>query len=45
MLASDGWVVVFSNDAHEPGDPELRVWGEHAMAGTPEAQVIPQLEP
>jgi nicotinamidase-related amidase len=41
----EGWVVVFSNDAHEPGDPELRVWGEHAMAGTPEAQVIPQLEP
>lgn len=42
---ADGWVVVFSNDAHEPGDPELRVWGEHAMAGTPEAQVIPELEP
>jgi nicotinamidase-related amidase len=40
-----GWVVVFSNDAHEPGDPELRVWGEHAMAGTPEADVIPQLAP
>jgi nicotinamidase-related amidase len=42
---SQGWVVVYSNDAHEPGDPELRVWGEHAMAGTPEADVIPQLEP
>jgi nicotinamidase-related amidase len=41
----DGWVVVFSNDAHQPDDPELRVWGEHAMAGTPEADVIPQLEP
>jgi len=41
----DGWVVVYSNDAHEPGDPELRVWGEHAMAGTPEAEVIPQLAP
>jgi nicotinamidase-related amidase len=40
-----GWVVVYSNDAHEPGDPELRVWGEHAMVGTPEADVIPQLEP
>ena len=39
----DGWVVVFSNDAHEPGDPELRVWGAHAMAGTPGAGVIPQL--
>jgi len=42
---SEGWVVVFSNDAHEPNDPELRVWGEHAMAGSPEATVIPQLEP
>jgi nicotinamidase-related amidase len=40
-----GWVVVFSNDAHHADDPELRVWGEHAMAGTPEAQVIPELEP
>jgi nicotinamidase-related amidase len=39
------WVVVFSNDAHQPGDPELSVWGEHAMAGTPEAEVIPQLAP
>jgi nicotinamidase-related amidase len=41
----EGWVVVFSNDAHQPDDPELRVWGEHSMAGTPEAEVIPQLAP
>ena len=41
----EGWVVVFSNDAHHPDDPELRVWGEHAMAGTPEADVIPELAP
>ena len=41
----EGWVVVFANDAHEPGDPELRVWGEHAMAGTPGARVIAELEP
>jgi nicotinamidase-related amidase len=39
------WVVVFSNDAHEPSDPELRVWGEHALAGSPGAQVIGELEP
>jgi nicotinamidase-related amidase len=39
------WVVVFSNDAHDPSDPELRVWGEHAMAGSPGARVIPELEP
>jgi nicotinamidase-related amidase len=41
----DGWVVVFSNDAHRPDDPELRIWGPHAMEGTPEADVIPQLAP
>jgi nicotinamidase-related amidase len=42
---NDDWVVVFSNDAHEPGDPELRVWGDHALAGTPGAQVVPELAP
>ena len=41
----DGWVVVFSNDAHQPGDPELKVWGEHAMAGDPGAEVIEELTP
>jgi nicotinamidase-related amidase len=41
----EGWVVVFSNDAHHPDDPELKVWGEHAMAGTPGARVIAELEP
>lgn len=41
----EGWVVAFSNDAHHPDDPELRVWGEHAMAGTPGARVIAELEP
>jgi nicotinamidase-related amidase len=41
----NGWVVVFSNDAHKPSDPELKVWGEHAMEGTPGAQVIEELAP
>jgi nicotinamidase-related amidase len=41
----EGWVVVFSNDAHQPGDPELKVWGEHAMAGSAGAQVISELQP
>jgi nicotinamidase-related amidase len=39
------WVRVFANDAHEPGDPELAIWGEHAMAGTPAAQVVSELAP
>jgi nicotinamidase-related amidase len=41
----NGWVVVFSNDAHRPGDPELKIWGEHAMAGDPGAEVIDALRP
>jgi nicotinamidase-related amidase len=40
-----GWVVVFSNDAHHEDDPELAVWGPHAMAGSPGARVIEALEP
>jgi nicotinamidase-related amidase len=38
--------VVFSNDAHYPQDVEVtRKWGNHAIKGTPGAQVIPELEP
>lgn len=40
-----GWLVVYSNDAHLPGDPEEKVWGAHAMAGTPGAEVIGELSP
>ena len=39
------WVVIYSNDAHLPGDPEEKVWGPHALAGTPGAQVIRELKP
>ena len=37
------WLVAYVNDAHLPGDVELQVWGDHAMAGTPGAKVIPEL--
>jgi nicotinamidase-related amidase len=40
-----GWLVVYGNDAHLPGDPEEKVWGAHALAGTPGADVIPELAP
>lgn len=40
-----GWLVVYGNDAHLPGDPEERVWGRHALAGTPGADVVPELAP
>lgn len=37
------WLIAYANDAHLPQDFELKVWGEHAMAGTPGAEIIPEL--
>jgi nicotinamidase-related amidase len=39
------WIVVYGNDAHRPGDAELSLFGEHAMAGTPGAAVVEPLAP
>ena len=40
-----GVPVIFCNDAHRKGiDRELKLWGDHAIAGTPGAEVIPELK-
>ena len=40
-----GMPVIFCNDAHLKGiDHELKLWGDHAIAGTEGAEVIPELE-
>lgn len=40
-----GVPVIFCNDAHLKGiDRELKLWGDHAIAGTPGAEVIPELK-
>jgi len=40
-----GVPVVFCNDAHLPGiDRELKLWGDHAIADTKGAEVIPELK-
>lgn len=37
--------VIFCNDAHlKDIDHELKLWGDHAIAGTKGAEVIPELE-
>ena len=41
----DDWVVIYANDAHKPGDVEFEVFGEHALAGSPGAEVVPALTP
>jgi nicotinamidase-related amidase len=41
-----GVPVIYSNDCHHRGiDRELNLWGDHAIAGTKGAEVIPELEP
>ena len=40
-----GLPVIFCNDAHRPKiDRELALWGDHAIIGTPGAEVIPELK-
>jgi len=40
----NGVPVIFCNDAHLKGiDHELKLWGDHAIAGTKGAEVIPEL--
>lgn len=34
--------IISSACAHRPGDPELQVFGEHCMAGTPGQQKVPE---
>lgn len=40
-----GRPVVYVGDAHLPHDPEIAIWGEHAMKGTPEAETVADLRP
>lgn len=42
---ASGVPVAYIGDAHLPSDPEMAVWGPHAMKGTKEAETIPELAP
>jgi nicotinamidase-related amidase len=42
---SADWPILYGNDAHRPGDLEFEIFGEHALAGTDGAAVIPELTP
>jgi len=40
-----GVPVIYCNDAHRKGDPELDLWGEHAMEGSEGAKIVKDLSP
>ncbi|MBO3803599.1 MAG: cysteine hydrolase [Candidatus Brockarchaeota archaeon] len=43
---SAGIPIIYANDAHLPGiDGELKIWPEHALAGTEGAEVVEELKP
>ncbi len=37
--------VVYTQDWHQPGDPEFELWGQHTVAGTWGAEVVDELKP
>jgi nicotinamidase-related amidase len=37
--------IIYCNDEHKPSDPELFLWGAHAMKGTKGSEVIKELRP
>jgi nicotinamidase-related amidase len=39
------WKVFYANDSHLPEDYDVKIFGEHAMRGTPGAEVIAELKP
>lgn len=41
----EGIPVFYTSDSHRPSDPEMKVWGRHAMAGTTAADIVPELKP
>jgi len=40
-----GVPIIYVGDAHLPDDHELKLWGPHAMRGSPGAEVIKELDP
>ncbi|MCX8184408.1 MAG: isochorismatase family cysteine hydrolase [Sulfolobales archaeon] len=45
VARSTGISVVYVNDSHYPTDPEIKVWGEHAMKGEEASKVVDELKP
>jgi nicotinamidase-related amidase len=40
-----GAPVVYVHDAHRRTDPEMGIWGDHAMRGSEAAEIIPEIAP
>ncbi len=40
-----GALIIYTQDWHIKGDPEFKIWGEHAVAGSWGAEIVEELKP
>jgi len=40
-----GATIIYTQDWHHENDPEFKVWGEHALAGSWGAEIVEELKP
>jgi len=40
-----GALIIYTQDWHMKDDPEFKIWGEHALAGTWGAEIVDELKP
>ncbi|MGH2890653.1 MAG: cysteine hydrolase family protein [Solirubrobacteraceae bacterium] len=45
LARAEGMRVVFTQDTHRPGDPEWRIWPEHARHGSWGWRIVDELAP
>ena len=44
LMERSGKFAVLVQDSHSKGDPEIRVWGAHAMEGEKGSETVPELK-
>ncbi|MEM3195096.1 MAG: isochorismatase family cysteine hydrolase [Metallosphaera sp.] len=45
LTRKEGGKVIYTQDWHLKDDPEFKIWGEHAVAGTWGAEIVEELAP
>ncbi len=45
LARRSGMPVFYTQDTHDPGDPEFPIWGEHVLRGSRGWQIVEELAP
>ncbi len=41
----NSWPIIYAKDSHEENDPELKIWGKHAMKGSYASEIVDEIKP